>query len=87
MTVDKHRYDLKDTSQITLVDLQFLAAMGPPGGARSAVTLRFTRHFTVISMNPFSDETMLKIFNAIISTYMKVCCRNINLQFWYGGNV
>ncbi|BFZ08761.1 hypothetical protein BsWGS_11799 [Bradybaena similaris] len=67
-----HWYDLKDTSNITLVDLQFLAAMGPPGGARSSVTLRFTRHFTVISMNPFSDDTMLKIFNTIISTYMKM---------------
>ncbi|CAG5123506.1 unnamed protein product, partial [Candidula unifasciata] len=65
-------YDLKDTSKITLVDLQFMAAMGPPGGARSSVTLRFTRHFSVVSMNPFSDETLLKIFNTIVATYMKM---------------
>ncbi|KAH9490581.1 Dynein heavy chain 12, axonemal [Bulinus truncatus] len=66
-----HWYDLKDTSKLTLVDIQFLAAMGPPGGARNVVSQRLTRHFSVISMNAFSDDTMSKIFNALISTHLK----------------
>ncbi|GFR65708.1 dynein heavy chain 12, axonemal-like, partial [Elysia marginata] len=66
-----HWFDLKDTSKLTLVDIQFLAAMAPPGGARNSVTPRLTRHFTVVSMNPFSDDTMTKIFSTLMTTYLK----------------
>ncbi|GFO33725.1 dynein heavy chain 12, axonemal-like, partial [Plakobranchus ocellatus] len=64
-------YDLKDTSKITLQDIQFITAMGPPGGGRNTITLRFMRHFNIISMNPFNDESMNKIFTTLISTYLR----------------
>ncbi|GFO15609.1 dynein heavy chain 12, axonemal-like [Plakobranchus ocellatus] len=66
-----HWYDLKDTSTLTLVDIQIMAAMAPPGGARNTITSRLSRHFSVVSMNPFSDETMNKIFSTLITTYLK----------------
>ncbi|PAA47942.1 hypothetical protein BOX15_Mlig003862g8 [Macrostomum lignano] len=64
-------YDLKDTSKIILQDVYFIAAMGPPGGGRNDITPRFMRHFNIVSMTPFNDDTMIRIFTALMNTYMK----------------
>ncbi|XP_072525468.1 dynein axonemal heavy chain 12 isoform X2 [Salminus brasiliensis] len=64
-------YDLKDTSKITLVDLQLISAMGPQGGGRNAVTPRFLRHFNICSINAFSDDTMSRIFSNVVAFYLR----------------
>ena len=65
-------YDTKDTSKITLTDIQYLAAMGPPGGGRNHITPRFLRHFNIVAMNPFNDETMVRIFTTVMTSYLRV---------------
>lgn len=65
-------YDRKDTSKLTLIDLQFVCAMGPPGGGRNPITPRFLRHFNVVSVATFGDDTMLRIFSTIVNFYFRV---------------
>ncbi|CUT98907.1 dynein heavy chain [Echinococcus multilocularis] len=64
-----HWYDLKNNSKQFLVDVLFLAAMGPPGGGRNDITSRFTRHMNVLGVNEFNDATMSRIFSIIVDKH------------------
>ena len=46
--------------------------MAPPGGGRNVVSPRFLRHFFVIGITPFSDDTMIRIFGTLLSRYLPV---------------
>ncbi|XP_077987554.1 dynein axonemal heavy chain 3-like isoform X2 [Glandiceps talaboti] len=59
-------FDRKDTSILELVDISIVSAMGPPGGGRSPVTPRFIRHFNIIAIDSFDEETMKTIFAPIM---------------------
>jgi len=66
------RYDLKDTSKLVLQDTFFLCAMAPPGGGRNVVSPRFMRHFMLIGITPFNDDTMTRIFGTLLVRYARV---------------
>lgn len=54
-----------------LQNIQFITAMGPPGGGRNSVTNRYLRHFSVISMTAFDNDTLSTIFSALVDWWMK----------------
>ncbi|XP_069675994.1 dynein axonemal heavy chain 7 isoform X3 [Periplaneta americana] len=66
-----HWYDLKDTTKIVLLDVLLLAAMRPPGSSRQDVYKRALRHFSIYVSNPFTEESMQKIFTNVLLTGLK----------------
>ena len=59
-------YDVAEFQFHTIVDLQLVSAMGPPGGGRNPVTDRLLRHFVSVSLTPFEDSTINLIFSSIM---------------------
>lgn len=53
-----------------IIDTQFVAAMGPPGGGRNPVTNRFLRHFNLLTMTDMSDESCRRIFTTILGSFV-----------------
>lgn len=58
-----HWYDLKEPEKIQIFDTMFLCAMCPPGGSRQKIYQRFLRHFNLLSINNFSDESIFRIYS------------------------
>ena len=79
--LNKTRYDKKDTTRLTLFGLQLISAMSPPGGGRNPVTSRFLRHFNIITITKFSDDTLVKIFGSIMNHNFRVGL--FFSQFWF----
>jgi dynein heavy chain len=59
-------YDRKENEFRRIENIQFCAAMGPPGGGRTRITKRYVRHFNVINFVNFSDESLGRVFGTIL---------------------
>ncbi|XP_022353638.1 dynein heavy chain 1, axonemal [Enhydra lutris kenyoni] len=53
-----------------LVDINFVCAMGPPGGGRNAITPRLTRHFNYLSFAEMDEVSKKCIFSTILGSWM-----------------
>lgn len=60
----------KDYRTITAVS--FVTAMGPPGGGRNHISARYVRHFNVIYIEPYSQESMQYIFNNVMDWFFLI---------------
>ncbi|KAI9175897.1 hypothetical protein H9P43_006261 [Blastocladiella emersonii ATCC 22665] len=62
-------FDRKQVGKfMELVDIVFVAAMGPPGGGRNPITQRLTRHFNLLSFVEMDDASLSHIFTTILSS-------------------
>ncbi|XP_027011591.1 dynein axonemal heavy chain 1 isoform X2 [Tachysurus fulvidraco] len=65
-------YDRKQIGTFKqLVDINFVCAMGPPGGGRNQITQRFTRHFNYLSFTEMEDSSKKKIFSTILGSWIE----------------
>uniref|UniRef100_H0V0D2 Dynein axonemal heavy chain 1 n=1 Tax=Cavia porcellus TaxID=10141 RepID=H0V0D2_CAVPO len=53
-----------------LVDINFVCAMGPPGGGRNAITPRLTRHFNYLSFAEMDEGSKKHIFSTILGAWI-----------------
>jgi dynein heavy chain len=49
-----------------------IAAAAPPGGGRSNLTIRFTRHFNIFNVPDSNEESLRDIFSSIFKNFIKV---------------
>jgi dynein heavy chain, axonemal len=55
-----------------IVGVSFCTAMGPPGGGRNAISPRYLRHFNVIYIEPYSQESMNYIFSNVMEWFFLI---------------
>ncbi|KAK2152282.1 hypothetical protein LSH36_335g03002 [Paralvinella palmiformis] len=74
-------YDRKAIGEFrNLVDVNFVCAMGPPGGGRNPVTERLMRHFNFLAFTELEDSSKAKIFGTILSSWLAAAPSLINLS-------
>jgi dynein heavy chain, axonemal len=63
------RYNRVELNFQKNVNVQFIAAMCPPGGGRNKVTPRLLRHFHQLCINEFAPATNYSIFSKICAAW------------------
>ena len=58
----------KDLTLKTIKDLQYVGAMGPPGGGRNPVDTRFIALFNVFNLTPPTAAVLNSIYSSIVNT-------------------
>ena len=68
----KYWYDIKTLSKKNILDLQLIAAMGPPGGARSHISSRFITCFNIIHLTFPADAQLERIYTNLIKEHFSL---------------
>ncbi|KAK1118887.1 hypothetical protein K0M31_014657 [Melipona bicolor] len=64
-------YDRKEIGSFRrIVDVNFVGAMGPPGGGRNPITARLLRHFHFIAFPEMENDAKRHIFGTILNTWL-----------------
>nr|XP_012140860.1 PREDICTED: dynein heavy chain 1, axonemal [Megachile rotundata] len=64
-------YDRKEIGSFRRIeDVNFVGAMGPPGGGRNPLTARLLRHFHFIAFPEMEDDAKRHIFGTILNSWL-----------------
>jgi len=66
-----YEYKDKEKQFKELIDVNFVAAMGPPGGGKNPVTPRYLRHFNIFAINNFDEAVLQRIFTKLMDWHVK----------------
>ncbi|KAL8275069.1 hypothetical protein Esti_000948 [Eimeria stiedai] len=58
-------YDRKNLTFQEIVDIGFVAAMGPPGGGRNEISPRLLRHYCILVFDELQRQSMETIFSTL----------------------
>ena len=64
-----YEIDTNEKEFRVITAVKFVTAMGPPGGGRNHISPRYVRHFNVIYIEPYSQESMNYIFNNVMEWF------------------
>merc|ERR1740117_625309 len=61
-------YDIDDPERSfrKLIGVRFAGAMGPPGNGRNSISSRYIRHFNVLYVEPYSDDSLRYISTTVM---------------------
>ena len=60
-------YDRQKCEPMTIMDMQLLAAMAPPGGGRNAFSQRIQACFSLVNVTAPSDSQLKRIFSTLLN--------------------
>lgn len=63
-------YDRENLFWKDITDVTLFVGAAPPGGGRSQVSTRFSRHFTIINIPAANDSTLSHIFGSILGGFL-----------------
>jgi dynein heavy chain len=63
-------YERKTNDFRQLIDIQFIAAMGPPGGGKNDITARYLWHYNLIFVTPYVGDGLSRIFVTIMKWFL-----------------
>ncbi|KAL4440889.1 hypothetical protein ABPG74_009302 [Tetrahymena malaccensis] len=64
-------YNRRDLVFMKFQDIILLAAMGPPGGGRSNITARCTRHFNILAYPELERTIINQLFQTLVKHFFK----------------
>lgn len=60
----------KEKPFMKIEDINFISAMGPPGGGKSNITQRMQRHFNIMTYTNLGKESVTMIFSKIVKAFI-----------------
>jgi dynein heavy chain len=63
-------YERKTADFRSLIEIGFIAAMGPPGAGKNDISARYCWHYNLVIFNPYIGDGLARIFDTIMKWFL-----------------
>merc|ERR1719305_1586999 len=63
-------YERKTADFRSLIEIGFIAAMGPPGAGKNDITARYAWHYNLVIFNPYIGDGLARIFDTVMKWFL-----------------